>query len=469
MPNRREFLQTCLGGAAANALPAAARRPNIILILADDLGYGDLSCYGSEVKTPNLDRLASRGIRFTQAYVASPVCSPSRVGITTGQCPARHLVNSYLDTRERNRAQGMRDYLDAKAPSIARAFHQAGYATAHFGKWHMGGGRDVDDAPHPAAYGFDESLTTFEGLGDRVLASDRLSQMSEKLGQGKIAHAPKNEITGIFVDRGIDFVRRNRARPFYLQLWPNDVHDPFEPKPELLARYGRYSTNKYQQQFYAVLDEMDRQLGRLIDAVDQEGLTGDTLIVFIGDNGPTAWPRYYKEGVQPPGSSGGLRGRKWSLYEGGIREPLIVRQPGRIPGGRVDNKTVVSTLDFFPSFCRMAGVPAPPADFDGEDMSEAFLGRPRSRRKDLFWEYGRDSTYQYPGDKWDRSPNCAIRSGNWKALVNADGSGLELHDLSRSEVELESRADKEPNRARELSERLLAWRRRLPVLTAPQA
>lgn len=467
MTNRREFLQTCVAGVSAGALALAApRRPNIILILADDLGYGDLSVYGCEVQTPNLDRLAAQGIRFTQAYVASPVCSPSRVGITTGQYPARHLINSYLDTRKRDREQGMRDYLDPKVPTIARAFQQAGYATAHFGKWHMGGGRDVGDAPLPSAYGFDETFTSFEGLGDRVLWSDRLSQMSEKLGRGKIVHGSKTETSRMFVDRSIDFVRRHRSRPFYLQLWPNDVHDPFEPRPDLMAKYSRFSSNKYLQQFYAVLDEMDRQIGRLIDAVDKEGISNDTMIVFIGDNGPTAWPRYYKEGVEPPGSTGGLRGRKWSLYEGGIREPLIVRLTGRIPAGRIDRESVVSAVDFFPTFCRMAGVTPPAVSFDGEDISAAFLGRTREIRKDLYWEYGRDDTYQFPGNKWDRSPNCAMWTGSWKALVNADGSRLELYDLARSEVERENLAQKEPKRARDLSERLLAWRRSLPLLAA---
>ena len=215
MTNRREFLQTLAAGSATALAAAAPRPPNVILILADDLGYGDLGVYGCEVPTPNLDRLASQGVRFTQAYVASPVCSPSRVGITTGQYPARHLINSYLDSRKRNREQGMRDYLDPSAPSIARAFHQAGYATAHFGKWHMGGGRDVGDAPLPSAYGFDETFTSFEGLGDRVLWSDNLSQMSEKLGRGNIIHETKTETSRLFVDRGIDFVQRNRARPFY--------------------------------------------------------------------------------------------------------------------------------------------------------------------------------------------------------------------------------------------------------------
>src|SRR3954449_5985684 len=199
MTHRRAFLQSCLTG-AGSLLAAPSRPPNIIQILADDLGYGDLGSYGCEVPTPNLDRLASQGVRFTQAYVASPVCSPSRVAITTGQYPARHLINSYLDSRKRNREQGMRDYLDPNAPSIARALQQAGYATAHIGKWHMGGGRDVGDAPLPSAYGFDETLTSFEGLGDRVLWSDELSRMSERLGNGKIEHASKTETSRIFVD-----------------------------------------------------------------------------------------------------------------------------------------------------------------------------------------------------------------------------------------------------------------------------
>jgi arylsulfatase A-like enzyme len=467
LTNRRAFLQTCLGGAAAGSLVRAAQRqPNIILILADDLGYGDLSVYGCEIQTPNLDRLASQGVRFTQGYVASPVCSPSRVGITTGQYPSRHLINSYLDSRAKNREHGMRDFLDPKAPAIARALQQAGYATGHFGKWHMGGGRDVGDAPHPFAYGFDESFTSFEGLGDRVLWNDKLSQMSETLGQGKIIHGTKAETSRMFVDRSIDFVKRHRDRPFYLQLWPNDVHDPFDPKPELMGKYSRFSGNKYLQQFYAVLDEMDRQIGRLVDAVDKEGLANDTMIVFIGDNGPTAWPYYYREGVEPPGSTGGHRGRKWSLYEGGIREPLIVRQPGRIPAGKVDKESVICTVDFFPTFCKMAGVTPPPVPFDGEDVSQAFLGRPRTKRGDLYWEYGRDENYQYPGKKSDRSPNCAIRSGNWKALVNSDGSNRELYDLARDARESENLAGKEPKRAKELTERLLAWRRNLPVLPA---
>jgi arylsulfatase A-like enzyme len=463
MLTRREWISA----AGSPLMAARAARPNIVLILADDLGCGDLGSYGCEVPTPHLDRLASEGMRFTRAYVASPICSPSRVGIFTGRCPARHLIFSFLDSRKRHRELGMRDWLDPGVPNLARALREAGYATGHFGKWHMGGGRDVGDAPLPTGYGFDESYTSFEGLGDRVLPPGRLSELNEKLGRGKIVHAPQHELSGIYVDRAIDFIRRSAGKPFYLQLWPNDVHDPFAPKPELMRKYERFAGNKYVQQYYAMLDEMDRQVGRLVDFIDGREGSRDTLFVFLSDNGPTAWPRYYKEGLLPPGSTSGLRGRKWSLYEGGVRTPLIVRWKGRVPAGRINDSTVASSLDLFPTLCALAGVRPPAVEFDGEDLSAAFLGRRQTRKRDLFWEYGRNPTYPYPGLPEDRSPNLAIRSGRWKALVNDDGSRLELYDFSRSDRERENVAAAHPETAARFSERLLAWRRSLPVWKDP--
>ncbi len=447
----------------------AADRPNVVFIFIDDMGYGDLSLTGNkEVETQNIDRLAAEGLRFTQFYVASPICSPSRVAITTGQYPARWLINSYLNNRARNRERGMANFLDPAAPAIARAFHAAGYATAHFGKWHMGGGRDVYEAPTPQAYGFDESLVSFEGLGERILPPGGLSDQSERLGKGPTWRSSKHQQTPIYVDRSIDFIRRNQEKPFYLHLWLNDVHDRHVPSKEQAARYARLSSDPYLRDYYAVLDAMDEEIGRLVAAIDALGLAENTLLVVTSDNGPTAWPRYYQEGYDAPGSTGGFRGRKWSLYEGGIRMPLIVRWKGKIPAGKVDESTIVGAVDFFPTFCALAGVEPPPADFDGVDMSAAFLGTPQTRDKPLYWEYGRDETYLKPGKESDQSPNLAIRDGRWKLLINADGTRLELYDFEASTDELENVASRRPEVAERLSNSLLEWRRGLPTLsTAP--
>jgi arylsulfatase A-like enzyme len=451
--NRRTFL------VAGMAAAAPAPRPNIIQILIDDMGLADLQCYGGPIPTPNIDRIAAEGIRFTKAYVASPICSPSRVGIMTGQCPSRHRIFSFIDSRKRHRELGMADWLDPKVPTIARTFREAGYGTAHFGKWHLGGGRDIGDAPLPAEYGFDETYTSFEGLGDRVLPPGRLSEMNEKLGRGKIDHAPQAELTRIYVDRTIGFVEncRKEKKPFYIHLWLNDVHDPFAPKPELMKKYERFSANKYVQQYFATIDEMDRQIGRVLQAAGD-----DTLVILLSDNGPTAWPRYYKEGLEPPGSTDGLRGRKWSLYEGGIRVPFMARWPGRIPAGRADRTTVISSLDLFPTCCKLAGIRTPKIAFDGEDLSRAFTGTAVRRKRPLFWDYGRDATYLRPGIESDRSPSLAIRRGKWKLLMNADGSNAELYDLESSPREQQNVADTHPELTRQLSTALITWRRSLP-------
>lgn len=450
---------------AATVTSDELRPPNIVFIFIDDMGYGDLSCTGNkDVATQNIDRLAADGIRFTQFYVNSPICSPSRVAVTTGQYPARHLINSYLNSRQKNRQRGMRDFLNPSAPCVARAFQQAGYATAHFGKWHMGGGRDVDDAPLPQAYGFGESLVSFEGLGDRILPPGGLSKQSERLGQGRTTRVEKHQMTGIYVDRCIDFVERNKAKPFYLHLWLNDVHDAHVPSDQQLAAYREFGDNPFVRKFYAVLDAMDQQIGRLVNKIDDAGLAEKTLIVVTSDNGPTAWPRYERAGQEAPGSTAGFRGRKWSLYEGGIRMPFIARWTGTVPAGRVDEESVVAAIDLFPTFCTLAGIDAGETAFDGVDASKTLLGTPQLRDRPIFWEYGRQPTYLKPARESDRSPNLAVRDGRWKLLVNDDGSDLQLYDFEMSTSESDNVAKQHPDVAKRLADQLLAWRRSLPVL-----
>jgi arylsulfatase A-like enzyme len=434
--NRRNFLSLAAG--AASRAPGRTR-PNIVFIYTDDLGYGDLGCTGGKLApTPNIDRLAAEGVRFTKFYVASPICSPSRVGVTTGMFPSRWRINDFLHQRAANRDHEAADWLDPRAPVLARSLRQAGYATGHFGKWHMGGGRDVQDAPEPSAYGFDESLTQFEGMGPRI---------DPKM--------PRNQITATFIDRALGFIRQNREKPFYVNLWPMDVHSPHVPDPARNEKYPALPPPVQRQRFSGVLEEYDRQIGRFLNEISALGLDSRTMFVFTGDNGPQ--PDFDHE------RTGGLRGMKWSLYEGGIREPLIVRWKGVVPAGRVDDRTVVSGVDFFPSLSALAGVPLPSGvAFDGEDLSSAMLGRQRKRTKSLFWEYGRKPDYLYPPKEYDRSPNVAVRDGKWKLLVNADGSRTELYDIDADPNETANLAERHAGTARTVRDRALAWRHSLP-------
>jgi len=464
---RREFLKGCALGAAALPFVQSAAlaqspppRPNVIFFLTDDMGWGDPSCYGNpEMKTPNIDRLAAEGVRFTQFYAASPICSPSRVGFTTGMFPARWRITSYLQTREGNRIDQQADWLDPKAPTLARTLQAAGYATAHVGKWHMGGGRDVTDAPPLQEYGFQESWSTWEGVGPGI--------DNDPAAKG----TPRFRRTQKFVEKAMDFIRRAKGRPFYVNIWPNDVHDPHVADPELKSKYDAAPPGH--QNFNAVLDEYDRQFGRLLEFLRAEGLAENTIVVFSSDNGPNPPFQQHRR-------TGGLRGMKWSLYEGGIRMPLIVRWPGRVPAGKVDQRTVVAAVDLLPTICSLAGV-APPADamLDGEDMSRAWLGQPCDRMRPLLWEYGRNEHFLYPSVRYslgknqkaddlypdvknDRSPNVAIREGKWKLLVGADGSGRELYDVAADPKETVNLAEKEAAVAGCLADKALAWRKSLP-------
>ncbi|MFT5465122.1 MAG: arylsulfatase A-like enzyme [Verrucomicrobiales bacterium] len=440
------------------ALSAAAERPNIVFIYIDDMGYADPGCFGNpKMKTPNIDRLADEGLRLTNYYSNSPICSPSRVAVTTGQYPARWGIHSYLNSHSRNKDRGMKSWLDAAAPTTAKKLQAAGYATAHFGKWHMGGGRDVEEAPLPTDYGFDESLVSFEGLGDRLLLEGGgLNGQSRALGRGEIIDVERWQRVGIYVDRAIDFVRRNREKPFYLQVFPNDVHDPFVPPPGSAEKWAEVAGNPSEQNFFAVLEEMDKKIGRLIAEIDSSGLAERTLIVFTSDNGPTDWPSYYNRGEDPPGFTGEFYGRKWSLYEGGIRMPFIARWPGKIPAGAVDEESIVSGIDLPPTFCKFASVGVED-DLDGFDSGGVLLGKPQRRPEPLFWQYGPPYAQLMPGNPDFQSPSLAVRDGNWKLLANADGSEARLFNLAEDPGETTNLLNREPERAAVLWRKIQGW------------
>ena len=449
------FIAVCVACSAS-----AAERPNVVLFYIDDMGYADPSCFGNpEIKTPNIDRLAHEGLKLTNYYTNSPICSPSRVALNTGQAPGRHRVWGHFASKEQNKKRNMADFLDPDVQTIAKVLKADGYVTAHFGKWHMGGGRDVV-APLPQAYGFDESLVSFEGLGERILFDTKgLSGASANLGHGEYRIVEKHESSGIYVDRAIDFIIRNKDKPFYLHVFPNDVHDKHVATEEKLAKYENYEKDPFLQAFLAVLDNMDVQIGRLLDALDEHEITDNTIVIFTSDNGPTDWPRYYKEGFAPPGYTGPFFGRKWCLYEGGIRMPFIIRWPAKVEAGKTDGTSIVAALDLFPSLLSMTGT-RPPAgwDLDGEDMSGALTGRVQERPSPVFWEYGGNPGILRPGNPDFESPTNAMRDGDWKLLTNDDGSGTQLFNLAEDPGESNDLTAVHPERVREMKRVLLDWR-----------
>jgi arylsulfatase A-like enzyme len=439
--------------AATGTTAAEPVRPNVIIVLADDLGWGDLSCYGGTIaKTPHLDRMAKEGVRFTQAYVASPICSPSRCGIIAGQFPARWRITSYLQTRAGNQACEMADFLDPQAPSLPRALKDAGYATAHVGKWHLGGGRDVMDAPKFAAYGYDKGLGTYESPEPHpdITAKNWIWSLDDKV--------KRWDRTKWMVDQTLDFLKSNPDKPCFVNLWLDDTHTPWVPTADdqtTSKKGGAAGKGDTRDRFLKVLVEMDRQLGRMFDAIRES--KRPTLVIFLGDNGPL--PTFMQT------RTAGLRGSKLSLYEGGIRVPLIAWGPGMVKSGITNTDTVFSSLDLFPSICRLCAAPiARGFEPDGEDLSPALLGTAMPKRtKTLFWEYGRnDTSFAYPKDGGNKSPNLAIRDGNWKLLVNSSGGKAELYDLAADPKETKDLAGTHTDEKKRLTDAVLKWRKSLP-------
>lgn len=446
---------------SVSANESTAEKPNIILVFIDDMGWGDFSCFGnSAVETQNIDRLAREGIRFEQFYVNSPICSPSRVAISTGQYPARWKITSYLANRQINEQRGMAQWLDPKAPMLARLLHDAGYATGHFGKWHMGGQRDVGDAPLISEYGFDQSLTNFEGLGKRVLALkdayDGKKPQAHTLGSDKlgkpeeITYVDRSLVTQSFTTAAIEFIKQaeSKNKPFYVNVWPDDVHAPFFPPR---ARRGDGSKRKL---YHGVLDTMDEQLGVLFDYIrTNEKLRDNTLILVCSDNGPE----------QGAGSAGPFRGFKTHLFEGGIRSSLVAWGPGLLnpaKSGTTNGKSVFSAIDLAPSILAIANLESGGAEFDGESIPGVLLGKSESsRKKPIYFRRppDRDSFYGI-----EDCPDLGVRDGNWKLLCEYDGSDAMLYDLETDRGEKENVIDSNPEIAKRLTDAVVQWNESMP-------
>ena len=447
------------------AVSAESQPPNIIMVFIDDLGWGDFSCFGNpDAKTPHIDRLAAEGIRFSQFYVNSPICSPSRTALTTGQYPQRWRITSFLNNRADNERRGMAQWLDPKAPVLARFLQQAGYATGHFGKWHLGGQRDVADAPAITTYGFDTSLTNFEGMGPKLLPltlkpgeekEGRIWADAARLGQ-PVTWMPRSKITSGFVDAAIPFINQaaRAKKPFYVNLWPDDVHSPFWPPVDQWADSKRGL-------YLSVLVEMDRQLGKLFDHIRATPeLRDNTLILVCSDNG-------HEPGA---GSGGPFKGAKATLFEGGIRSPLVAWGPGFIPAGKIgyhNETSVFAAFDLVPSLLHFARAQAPTSvRFDGENMLDTLLGRSTaSREAPLFWRRPPDRKFSPYG--LPPQPDLAMRESHWKLLCDYDGSNAELYDLAQDRGESTNRATQNPDLVRRLITHVLAWHHSLPPDNGP--
>jgi len=441
-------------------------RPNVIVVFIDDMGWGDFSCFGNqEAQTPNIDRLAAEGIRFSQFYVNAPICSPSRCALITGQYPQRWGITSFLNNRRENQRRGVNDWLDPKAPTLPRILQQNGYATGHFGKWHLGGQRDVDDAPPITAYGFDASLTNFEGMGPKLLPltmkpgdtqPGKIWADAERLGQ-PVTWMQRSKITRGFIDAAIPFIDQatGQQKPFFINLWPDDVHSPFWP-PEAKWRDGKRPI------YLAVLEEMDHQFGKLFDHIrSTPALRENTLILVCSDNGP-------EPGA---GSAGPFRGNKGGLYEGGTRSPLIAWGPGLInknEAGVRNETSVFAAFDLAPSILAIAKIPVPEGTrFDGENLASVLLGQSQgSRVAPIFWRRPPDHKSSIVNAQ-ETMPDLAVRERDWKLLCNYDGTEPQLYNLAEDRSETKNLATKHPESVRRLTQAVLAWNQTMPADKGP--
>jgi len=442
---RRNFLKAAgLGAPAFLRGQGRGERPNVVFVLADDMGWGDLSCYGNpRMKTPNLDRLASEGTLFTQFYVNGSVCSPTRSAFMTGMFPARNQMHGHLATEQMNAQRAMPNFLDPARPTVARMLKGAGYRTSHVGKWHLG---RYKGALKPDAYGFDHHHSVSSN-------DERYDEMADGF---------RAKSTGWIVDKTMDFIKSGSG-PFYAQMWTLLPHAPLAPTAEQLAPFKAQQPGPHvpwpgaSQIYNASLRNLDEELGRFFKFLDAENLAKNTIVVFSSDNGPEDI-HIGNASHAAFGSPGPFRGRKRSLYEGGVRVPGLLRWPGQVPAGRVESKAVVSGVDLMPTLAAVAGADAPKG-VDGENALDVWKGASRDRKTPLYWEW----RFNVAGYTYNRSPILSMRKGDFKLLMNPDGSRVELYDIPKDPMEVTNLAGVQGARVKAMSRDVLAWQKTLPA------
>lgn len=438
--NRREFL--AVAGAACLALPGSAqqpatvRPPNVIVMLADDLGSVDLRCYGAQdLETPNLDALAARGIRFTQFYSAAPVCSPSRAALLTGRYPK----NAGLENNV-----GGENGLQPDQVTLAEMFKAAGYRTAAFGKWHLGMRPEMS----PLNQGFDEYFGHREGCTDNYSHFFYWSgpNRHDLWRNDAQVHEDGVFFPDLIVRETQRFLRENREQPFFLYLPFNQPHYPIQPETRFRDRFAGLPEPR--AAYAAFVASLDEKVGQVLAEVDELGLRENTIVVFMSDNGHSVEERNFFGG----GSAGPYRGHKFTLWEGGIRMPALLSWPGRLPEGRVCDTPAIA-MDWMPTLASLCGVPLPERAIDGADLAPVFAEEGRPVHEVLHWQLG---------GHW------AVREGPWKLVVDAPrdrGSANDpvwLSNLADDPGESRNVAESKPEIVAHLSELHAAWRRETP-------
>jgi arylsulfatase A-like enzyme len=439
------------------AAPAPAERPNIIFILADDLGWSDTSLYGTTklYQTPHLQRLASRGMLFSRAYSASPLCSPTRASILSGKNPARlgltepncHGPNIKLQATLQKAAPPHQKALmcegvtrfDTKHFSLAKALKQAGYATAHFGKWHLGA------PPHsPLEHGFDIDIPHWPGPGPggSFVAPWKFPDFDP--------NTPNEHIEDRMAHEAVAFMEKHRDQPFFLNYWMFSVHAPFDAKKSLVEKYRSKLNPADPQQsptYAAMVESMDDAVGTLLDAVDRLGIAEKTAVIFISDNGGNMYDTV--DGTTPTSNSP-LRGGKATVYEGGTRVPCIIAWPKQTEAGS-RSAALIQTTDFYPTFLSLLQLkPNPKQVFDGIDISPAFASKPLPR-KALFTYF----PHSPPIVPDHLPPAITVTSENWKLIRifhhgDQGAHAYQLYDLKNDLGERRNLAEKQPERVKAL-------------------
>ena len=441
------FITSLIGTASAAENP----KPNIVFIFADDWGWGDLSCHGHPyVKTPNIDRLAEEGTDFMRFTVASGVCSPSRTAVMTGHFPARYNIDGHFAWVPSNAKRNMPDWLDPKTLTLPKLLQKAGYATAHFGKWHLSNDM-IPDSPLPGVYGYDE-YGAFNCAGEQM---------------------PVHEDA----DHAIAFIEKSAAakKPFFINLWMHEPHTPFHTVPKYEWRF-REMESREDQIYASVLSHADDRIGEVLDALARLGLRENTLVIFSSDNGPAragdsakldlgydtatgaGWGIAASKGI-----TAGRKGYKAALFEGGINVPFIARWPGKIAAGKIDNTSLISAVDLLPTFCELAGAPLP-HDYTPDGISQVAVlkgAATTTRSKPLFWKIG--GTWPARKSAPFHWVSYAVADQQWKLLSSADGSHVELYDIAADPLEKKEVASENPEVVKAMVAKLDAWKSTLPT------